>query len=34
MTGAWWLIDVEAGFEVWDGSAGLTANSFTVSVGG
>lgn len=34
MTGAWWLIDVEAGFEVWDGGVGLTANSFTVSVGG
>lgn len=26
------LIDVEAGFEVWIGSAGLTANSFSVTV--
>jgi cellulose 1,4-beta-cellobiosidase len=32
MTSAWYLIDVEAGFEVWQGGAGLTANSFSVDV--
>jgi Glycosyl hydrolase family 12 len=34
MTNAWYLIDVEAGFEVWQGGAGLTANSFSVTVNG
>jgi hypothetical protein len=29
-----YLIDVEAGFELWQGGAGLTTNSFSVSVNG
>ena len=29
-----YLIDVEAGFELWQGGAGLKTNSFSVSVGG
>lgn len=29
-----YLIDVEAGFELWQGGAGLATNSFSVSVGG
>jgi Glycosyl hydrolase family 12 len=29
---SWYLIDVEAGFEVWQGGAGLAANSFSVKV--
>ena len=31
---SWYLIDVEAGFELWQGGAGLVTNSFSVSVGG
>jgi len=31
---SWWLIDIEAGFELWQGGAGLATNSFSVSVGG
>ncbi|HEX3961680.1 MAG TPA: cellulose binding domain-containing protein [Trebonia sp.] len=31
---SWYLIDVEAGFELWQGGAGLQTNSFSVSVGG
>jgi cellulose 1,4-beta-cellobiosidase len=30
----WYLIDVEAGFELWQGGAGLAANSFSVAVNG
>jgi cellulose 1,4-beta-cellobiosidase len=29
---AWYLIDVEAGFEVWQGGRGLASRSFSVSV--
>ena len=31
---AWYLLDVEAGFELWQGGAGLATNSFSVNVGG
>jgi hypothetical protein len=31
---AWYLIDVEAGFELWQGGAGLATNSFAVNVSG
>jgi cellulase/cellobiase CelA1 len=31
---SWYLIDVEAGFELWQGGAGLAANSFSVNVNG
>jgi Cellulose binding domain/Glycosyl hydrolase family 12 len=31
---SWYLIDVEAGFELWQGGAGLVTNSFSVSTGG
>ena len=31
---SWYLIDVEAGFELWQGGAGLTTNSFSVTVNG
>jgi Glycosyl hydrolase family 12/Cellulose binding domain len=31
---SWYLIDVEAGFELWQGGAGLAANSFSVNVSG
>jgi hypothetical protein len=31
---SWYLIDVEAGFELWQGGAGLKTNSFSVSVNG
>jgi cellulose 1,4-beta-cellobiosidase len=31
---SWWLIDIEAGFELWQGGAGLATNSFAVNVGG
>jgi hypothetical protein len=34
MTGSDWLIDVEAGFELWNGGAGLATNSFSVNVNG
>jgi hypothetical protein len=34
MTNAAWLIDVEAGFEMWTGGAGLATNSFSVNVNG
>jgi hypothetical protein len=29
---SWWLIDVEAGFELWKGGTGLATNSFSVTV--
>lgn len=31
---SWYLIDVEAGFELWQGGAGLATNSFAVNVSG
>jgi len=31
---SWYLIDVEAGFELWQGGAGLATSSFSVSVNG
>src|SRR5215469_3633850 len=31
---SWWLIDVEAGFELWQGGTGLATNSFSVSING
>lgn len=31
---SWYLIDVEAGFEVWQGGAGLATKSFSVNVAG
>ena len=31
---SWYLIDVEAGFELWQGGAGLATNSFSVDVNG
>jgi hypothetical protein len=31
---SWYLIDVEAGFELWQGGAGLATNSFSVSTNG
>jgi cellulose 1,4-beta-cellobiosidase len=31
---SWWLIDIEAGFEMWQGGAGLKTNSFSVSLNG
>jgi cellulose 1,4-beta-cellobiosidase len=31
---SWYLIDVEAGFELWQGGAGLATNSFSVGVSG
>jgi Glycosyl hydrolase family 12/Cellulose binding domain len=31
---SWYLIDVEAGFELWTGGAGLATNSFSVNVNG
>ena len=31
---SWYLIDVEAGFELWQGGAGLTTNSFSVNIAG
>jgi hypothetical protein len=31
---SWYLIDVEAGFELWTGGAGLATNSFSVDVNG
>ena len=34
MTGSDWLIDVEAGFELWQGGAGLATNSFSVNLNG
>jgi len=34
MSSSCWLIDVEAGFELWQGGAGLATNSFSVSVNG
>jgi Glycosyl hydrolase family 12/Cellulose binding domain/Putative Ig domain len=34
MSSSCWLIDVEAGFELWQGGAGLATNSFSVNVGG
>jgi hypothetical protein len=34
MSDSCYLIDVEAGFELWQGGAGLATNSFSVSIGG
>jgi hypothetical protein len=31
---SWYLIDAEAGFEIWQGGAGLATNAFSVTVGG
>jgi hypothetical protein len=31
---SWYLIDVEAGFELWQGGAGLATNSFSVNISG
>ena len=31
---SWYLLNVEAGFELWDGGAGLATNSFSVNVAG
>jgi Glycosyl hydrolase family 12/Cellulose binding domain len=31
---SWYLIDVEAGFELWQGGAGLVTNSFSVNING
>jgi cellulose 1,4-beta-cellobiosidase len=31
---SWYLISVEAGFELWQGGAGLATDSFAVSVHG
>jgi len=31
---SWYLIDIEAGFELWQGGAGLKTNSFSVSING
>ena len=31
---SWYLIDMEAGFELWQGGAGLATNSFSVNVNG
>jgi Glycosyl hydrolase family 12 len=31
---SWYLIDVEAGFELWQGGAGLATSSFSVDVNG
>ena len=31
---SWYLIDIEAGFELWQGGAGLKTNSFSVAVNG
>jgi hypothetical protein len=30
---SWYLIDVEAGFEIWQGGQGLAVSSFSVDVG-
>jgi hypothetical protein len=34
LSSSWYLIDVEAGFEVWNGGAGLATRSFSVHVAG
>jgi hypothetical protein len=34
MPSSCWLIDVEAGFELWQGGAGLATNSFSVTLNG
>ena len=31
---SWYLIDVEAGFELWQGGGGLATNSFSVDLNG
>ena len=31
---SWYLIDIEAGFELWQGGAGLATNSFSVGING
>lgn len=33
LNSSWYLIDVECGFELWQGGTGLKVNSFSVSVG-
>ena len=32
--GSWFLVDVEAGLELWQGGAGLKTNSFAVDLDG
>jgi glycosyl hydrolase family 12 len=34
ISNSWYLISVEAGFELWRGGAGLATNSFSVNVAG
>ncbi|HEX3964582.1 MAG TPA: hypothetical protein VHZ03_49375 [Trebonia sp.] len=34
ISSSWYLIDVEAGFELWQGGAGLATNSFSVNASG
>jgi Glycosyl hydrolase family 12 len=34
ISSSWYLIDVEAGFEIWQGGAGLATKSFSVNVAG
>ena len=34
ISSSWYLIDVEAGFELWQGGAGLATNAFSVNVAG
>ncbi len=34
LTSSWWLIDIEGGFELWQGGTGLTMNSFSVATTG
>src|SRR5262249_8138130 len=34
ISSSWYLIDVEAGFELWQGGAGLASKSFSVKVAG
>src|SRR5215470_4408410 len=34
ISASWYLIDVEAGFELWQGGAGLASKSFSVNVAG
>ncbi|MGO9838798.1 MAG: GH12 family glycosyl hydrolase domain-containing protein [Polyangiaceae bacterium] len=31
---AWYLVDIEAGFEIWQGGSGLATTSFSATVGG
>jgi cellulose 1,4-beta-cellobiosidase len=34
ISSSWYLIDIEAGFELWQGGGGLATNSFSVSING